>query len=66
MPTSKMQRQDIPTSNNNTLYYVDRSFVRFAQKFDPSENYCRQSTQDNCSTTVNIINNSSENTQSSS
>ena len=37
MLSKKLSRQDIPKSNENNLYFVDRSLAQFAKTYDPTK-----------------------------
>lgn len=47
MLSKKLSRSDIPKSNNNNLYFVDRSLAQFAKNYDPD-----QSAKNTCSQNV--------------
>lgn len=36
MLSKKLSRADIPKSNDNNLYFIDRSLAQFAKNYDPA------------------------------
>lgn len=37
MPSNDKESKGIPVSNNNNLYYIDRSFLQFAREYTPNK-----------------------------